>query len=78
MPAYATAWQAQIGHIAAPTLLIHGEAALGSLVTPAIAAEAMSLNPSIWAVRIAGAGHNIRRENFPDYLAAARAFLRNP
>jgi pimeloyl-ACP methyl ester carboxylesterase len=74
-PAYATPWQAQIDRIAAPTLLIHGDADLGSLVTPAIAAEAMSLNAHIRAVRIEGAGHNVRRENFADFLSTVVTFL---
>lgn len=75
MPTYATPWQAQIDQISVPTLLIHGDPELGSLVTPAIASEATSLNPRIVAVRIDGAGHNVRRENFADYLAVVRAFL---
>ncbi len=75
MPAYDTPWQTQFDRIAAPTLLIHGDADLGSLVTPAIAAEAMSLNANIQAARISRAGHNVRRENFPDYLAAVQTFL---
>jgi N-formylmaleamate deformylase len=78
MPSYSIPWQAQIDRISAPTLLIHGEAELGSLITPAIAAEATSLNPNIRALRIQGAGHNVRRENFPAYLAAVMSFLRSP
>jgi len=76
-PTYTTPWQAQIDRISVPTLLIHGEAEFGSLVTPAIAAEAISLNPNIRTASIAGAGHNVRRENFEDYLAALRSFLRD-
>ncbi len=75
LPDYDTPWQAQIKSISAPTLLIYGDADLGSLVTPASAAEAMSLNANIQATRINGAGHNVRRENFLDYLATVRTFL---
>lgn len=75
-PVYATPWQSQIDRIEAPTLLIRGDAARGSLTTPAIADEAMALNSRIETVAIDGAGHNIRRENFPAYLAAVRAFIR--
>ncbi len=75
-PTYATPWQRQIDCIDVPILLIRGDAKLGSLVTPALAAEVMALNPNIRAVEIHGAGHNVRRENFPDYLAAVLAFLR--
>jgi pimeloyl-ACP methyl ester carboxylesterase len=76
LPAYATPWQAEIDHIDAPTLIIRGEAELGSLVTPEIAAEAMALNANIRSVQIPGAGHNVRRENFPAYVSAVLAFLR--
>lgn len=75
-PVYGTPWQALLPAIEAPTLLVHGEARLGSLITAEIAAEATALNPRIRAVEISGAGHNVRRENFEGYLAAVRAFLR--
>jgi pimeloyl-ACP methyl ester carboxylesterase len=75
-PTYARPWQALIAGIAAPTLLIHGEQALGSLVTPAAAMEAAGLNPNLQAMEIAHAGHNVRRENFADYLSAVLQFLR--
>lgn len=74
-PAYGAPWQDSITRIAAPTLLLHGEADHGSLVTARRAEEAKSINPRITSVQIAAAGHNVRRENFPDYLAAVRAFL---
>jgi len=77
MPHYRTAWQTAIARIVAPTLLIHGDPALGGLVTPALAAEARSLNPRITAVQIRGAGHNIRRENFEAFLEEVRDFLKS-
>ena len=73
MPAYETLWQDTISRISAPTLLIHGDA--GSLVTPQLAGEAQAINSSITSVQIAGAGHNVRRENFPAFLSAVRDFL---
>ncbi len=76
LPHYATRWQEEVDRIAAPALVVHGEARLGGLVTREIADEARALNPNIQTVEIAGAGHNVRRENFPDFLAAVRAFLR--
>jgi pimeloyl-ACP methyl ester carboxylesterase len=78
MPTYREPWQDTIARITAPTLLVHGDPALGGLVTPDIAAEVVAINPNIKAVRISGAGHNTRRENFADYLAAVRGFLRAP
>ena len=78
MPAYATPWQETIRGITAPTLLIHGDPDHGSLVTPEIAGEAQAINRNIVSVQIKGAGHNVRRENFPDVLAAVRSFLLAP
>jgi N-formylmaleamate deformylase len=75
MPDYRTSWQASIARITAPTLLIYGERARGGIVTPELAEEAQAINPNISAIQIAGAGHNIRRENFADFLAAVQAFL---
>ena len=75
MPDYRIPWQETIDQITAPTLLVHGDAALGSLVTAEIAAEAVRLNPRITAVMIPRAGHNTRRDNFPDFLTAVRRFL---
>jgi len=78
MPAYRTSWQDSIARITAPTLLLYGDRARGGIVTPEIADEAKALNPNIRTVQIAGSGHNIRRENFADYLAAVRTFLIAP
>ena len=75
MPVYAHPWQDSIRAITAPTLLIHGEASCGSLITAELAAQAQAINPKIATVQISGAGHNVRRENFSGYLAAVRAFL---
>lgn len=75
LPELTISWRELVDRIAVPTLLVYGEAELGSLVTPATAKEAMSLNANIEAVQIKGAGHNVRRENFPHYLEAVRTFL---
>ncbi len=74
-PLYTLPWQDAVAGIKAPTLLIRGDAERGSLVTPERAEAAMALNARIETVHIRGAGHNIRRENFADMLAAVRAFL---
>lgn len=69
-------WQDYVARITAPTLLIHGETGHDGIVTDAIAAEAMSLNPRIVTRCIPGAGHNVRRENFEGYIEAVLGFLR--
>lgn len=74
-PDFRIEWREMIAGIAEPTLLIHGEGALGGIVTEEIAAEARALNPNITSVLIRGAGHNVRRENFTDYMTAVRSFL---
>ena len=75
MPVYRQPWQETIINITAPTLLIHGDPELGSLVTADIADEVVSLNRNINTVMIGGAGHNTRRENFQDYVSVVREFL---
>ena len=75
MPVQSTPWDVSIAAIRAPTLIIAGEAALGSIVTPELAAQARDLNPGLETITIPGAGHNIRREQFDAFLAAVRAFL---
>ncbi|UVO55296.1 alpha/beta fold hydrolase [Sphingomonas sp. SUN039] len=77
LPEFATPWQQDFAAITAPTLLICGEPDRGGMVTPALASEAEALNANIRTVRIERAGHNIRRENFADYVTAVRAFLRD-
>ena len=75
LPDWGAPWQETVAAITAPTLLIYGEAARGGLVSAAVAAAAMELNPHLTAVQIEGAGHNLRRENFASYMAQVRAFL---
>lgn len=78
MPYYSKPWQAVIAGIVSPTLLISGDAERGSMVTPSLAQEAISINSNIQAVHVRAAGHNVRRENFPAFLSAVSEFLRVP
>ena len=75
LPEHSVSWQDAVARIEAPTLLICGEGVRGSIVSPETAAEAERINPSVTSVRIRNAGHNIRRENFADYLAVVNSFL---
>lgn len=74
-PDFRIEWRDMIRGIAEPTLLIRGESERGGIVSAETAAEAIALNPNITAVLIPGAGHNVRRENFDDYMKAVRTFL---
>lgn len=68
-------WWELLPKISCPTLLITADPERGAIVTPENAQEAARLLPSLTVVRLPGAGHNIRREQFAAYLQAVRAFL---
>jgi pimeloyl-ACP methyl ester carboxylesterase len=58
-----------------PVLLVTGDNALGSIVTPDYAVEAARLCPTLEVLQLP-AGHNIRREAFEAFVEAVSAFLR--
>ena len=68
-------WRELLPRVKCPTLLITADPERGAIVSPEIAEEAKRLLPSLQVVRIANAGHSVRRENFPAYLDAVRSFL---
>lgn len=68
-------WQELVPKITCPVLLVTADPEKGAIVTPEAAAEAARLNPRFKVVRLRGAGHNIRREQFDGFLAAVRSFL---
>jgi len=68
-------WKEIARRITVPTLLLTGEVAKGGIVSEALAQKAVEINPLIQVAPIAGVGHNIRRENFPAFMAAMREFL---
>jgi len=69
-------WQEVFQAIRCPTLLITANPAKGAIVPPKTAQMVHSMNSQIKVVRVPRAGHNIRRENYPVYLKAVRAFLK--
>lgn len=69
-------WQEVVGAIGCPTLLITANPAKGAIVNPETAKTIIDMNPKIQLVAIKGAGHNIRRENYPAYMQAVQAFLK--
>jgi pimeloyl-ACP methyl ester carboxylesterase len=68
-------WSAVIDRIDCPTLLIHGDANRGGIVTPALAERLALSNARITACLVEDSGHNIRRENFPRYAEVLGEFL---
>jgi pimeloyl-ACP methyl ester carboxylesterase len=59
-----------------PVLLIHGDTERGSLISTEYAERcARAAAGEFRAVHIAGAGHSVRRDNRPQYLAELTTFL---
>jgi pimeloyl-ACP methyl ester carboxylesterase len=71
-----TDWMETARAIQVPTLLITADPEKGAIVTPEVAAVAAEANPLIQVVRLEGAGHNIRREAFDEFMEAVVDFLR--
>lgn len=68
-------WAGLFGRITAPALLITADPARGAIITSENAVVLQQAVPQLQIAHIAGAGHNIRRDQFDLYLAAVRAFL---
>ncbi len=68
-------WLDQLPRVTCPVLLVTSDPELGGIVTPAAADEARRILPALQVVRLSGAGHNIRREQFIPFIAAVRTFL---
>ena len=68
-------WRELLPKITCPVLLLTADPENGAIVTPEAAAEAARLLPSLKVVRLHGAGHNIRREQFEGFMQAVRSFL---
>jgi N-formylmaleamate deformylase len=68
-------WKEVVPEIDCPTLVITADPKKGALVTPEMAKMIVEMNPRFRVVKIKGAGHSIRRENFKDYMQAVEDFL---
>ncbi|MGH7919877.1 MAG: alpha/beta fold hydrolase [Candidatus Dormibacteraceae bacterium] len=68
-------WREIAGAIRCPVLLLAGDPDLGGIVTPEVMAEVAQLCGAR-SERLAGAGHNVRRERYDGYLPAVHAFLK--
>lgn len=69
------AWQSILAQVRCPALLLTADPERGAILTPEVAAEARAACPQMEVTRIAGAGHNIRRDAFEAYMAAVSDFL---
>ncbi len=68
-------WPPILRNVRCPALLITGDPSRGAIVTEEQAAVLHEFVPQLEVVRIAGAGHNIRRDRPEEYLRAVRSFL---
>ena len=68
-------WRTIVQHIVVPALLITGDVERGWIISPENAQNVREMNPLIQVAHIEGVGHNIRRENYPAYMAAVKNFL---
>jgi N-formylmaleamate deformylase len=69
-------WQAIVTSLTKPTLLLTGDPARGAIVTAKIAQQALESWTDGTLAHLAGAGHNIRREQYNAYITTVRTFLR--
>jgi len=66
----------RLAAITCPVLLLHGDTDRGSLISPEYARRcAEAAAGEFRAVRIEGAGHSVRRDNRPRFLAELTEFL---
>ena len=68
-------WQAVLGRITCPALLITADPERGAIVTEESAAMLKALVPHLQIAHVPGAGHNIRRDQFGRYMDVIRGFL---
>lgn len=68
-------WEAVLPRITCPALLIAADPERGGMITAESAAAFQTFVPHLRVVHIAGAGHNVRREQPARYMEVVREFL---
>jgi pimeloyl-ACP methyl ester carboxylesterase len=68
-------WPMMLRRIVCPALLITADPARGAVLNEEGAAALRALVSQLQIAHIAGAGHNIRREQFDRFIKVVRAFL---
>jgi N-formylmaleamate deformylase len=74
-PTVGVDWTVVLGRIACPALLIAADTERGGMITSKSAAVFQDYVPQLRVVRILGAGHSVRREQFGRYMDVVRGFL---
>ena len=68
-------WQEIVPRIQCPTLLVAGDEQRGAIITEALRRQIDADYELIQTQQLEGAGHNIRREQFEEFVALVRVFL---
>jgi pimeloyl-ACP methyl ester carboxylesterase len=68
-------WQDIAPQIQCPTLLVTADPDKGAIITPELAQQVAQANDKIQTIRLVGAGHNIRREQYHPFVKAVSDFL---
>lgn len=68
-------WQEHLSKITCPALLLIADQSAGAILNPEMAGEIASYIPDMHIVKIHGAGHNIRREQYDAYVKAVQQFI---
>lgn len=68
-------WREVVKSITCPAMLITADPERGAIVTPEVEQEVATLWPNGRVLHIAGAGHNIRREQYEQFIDAVESFL---
>lgn len=68
-------WREFVSAFTVPALLVTADVTMNAIVSAATAQEAASHSPLLQIANVPNAGHNIRRENYPAFMQAVRAFL---
>lgn len=61
-------WGDIVGRLSCPTLLLYGDAERGGIVTDELAQRITDRHPNLTAHRVDGAGHNLHREQFEEFV----------
>ncbi len=69
-------WLTTLQNMTHPVLLLAANPELGGIVTPEVVAKVRELNPKVTIAIVPGVGHLIRFDNYPAFMDALRAFLK--
>ena len=69
-------WLTTMQNITQPVLLLTANPELGAIVTPEVQARVRELNPRVTVVNVPDVGHLVRYDNYPAFMDALRAFLK--